>query len=129
MRLNPLWLGTTGPRTGGTHEQLVCFVDLLLALLPSEFHHGDCIGWDAETHDLVREHLPECRIVVHPPADPKLRAYKDGDLILPPLTYHDRNRAIVASVHIMCAPKLGGGSGTNWTKAHTRARDKGMVEL
>jgi hypothetical protein len=66
-----------------------------------ELHHGDCIGSDANVHEMVFE--MGWRIVVHPPTDPKKRAWvartKFWDPLrcatVPELPYLDRNKAIV----------------------------------
>jgi hypothetical protein len=65
---------------------------------PFEFHHGDCVGWDAESHELIRKGFPEVRIVVHPPLEWKFRAGCAGDEVRKPLSYLARNRQIVKSV-------------------------------
>jgi hypothetical protein len=58
-------------------------------------HHGDCVGVDADMHDLVRSNLPDVRIVVHPPSVDAARAFKDGDASRASTPYLIRNRAIV----------------------------------
>ena len=77
-----------------------------------EFHHGDCIGADAQAHEIVFElrqtKLFEVRRVLHPPEDPKKRAFKSisditGDVILEPLPYLVRNFNIVKATDVLIA--------------------------
>lgn len=89
------------------------------------FHHGDCVGADAEAHLLALE--TGWDVVVHPPEDPKERAWcasSDeselanavhegmgyGDELavveLPPRPYLDRNTDIVVeSAMLVACPK------------------------
>jgi hypothetical protein len=110
MYNNELVLGFTGTRSGMTDAQKNVFRRVILELKPTEFHHGDCVGADAEAHDIVRELLPECRIVVHPPNKNELRAFKQGDLILKEDGYLSRNRSIVLLSTILI--------GTPWEETH-----------
>ena len=75
-----------------------------------EIHHGDCIGADAEFHDLCLQSWPAAsvRVVLHPPTVATKRAFKEspGQTDLDPLPYLQRNHAIVDSVDAMLgAPK------------------------
>jgi hypothetical protein len=67
-------LGFTGTQKGMTDRQISSITQLLLKLRPTEWHHGDCIGADDESHMIARS-IGTPRIVVHPPVDPKKRAY------------------------------------------------------
>lgn len=96
-------LGFTGSRHGMSDSQEEQFALLVAEIQPSEFHHGDCIGADAQAHDIVRLFCPETFIVVHPPESDYLRAYKNGDKILPCLPYLNRDRKIVESVDCLLA--------------------------
>lgn len=59
-------------------------------------HHGDCIGADAQFHDMVRIRGGS-RIVIHPPIDEEHRAFCVGaNLCLEPLKHMQRNKQIVA---------------------------------
>lgn len=66
-----------------------------------EFHHGDCVGADAEAHDFVRELAPKCTIVGHPPNIDRYRAFKQCDVLWPCKPYLVRDRDIV-----VCADRL-----------------------
>lgn len=96
-------LGFTGTKLGMSEVQKSVIKDLLIFLQPTEFHHGDCTGADAEVHDLVRLLFPKCKIVIHPPIESRLRAFKKGDEIRAILPYMVRNRNIVQSTDDMIA--------------------------
>lgn len=69
----------------------------------NEFHHGDCVGADAEAHEIAGDFLLPVRRVIHPPTDPKFRAFCDGEEVLPEKDYLERNRDIVDWVQLMVA--------------------------
>lgn len=97
-------VGFTGTRKGMSSRQKEELFDLLQS--GTIFHHGDCVGADAEAHATAR--ALGCPVVVHPPTDPKARAFCNGDdvTILDPLPYLARNREIVKSVELLiAAPK------------------------
>jgi len=66
-----------------------------------EFHHGDCRGADEEAHDIAKAFA--LSIVVHPPEDPKARAFCVGDEVRPPRPYLKRNADIVAAADVLIA--------------------------
>jgi hypothetical protein len=68
-----------------------------------ELHHGDCIGADAEADAIARK--LGLAIVVHPPTDPKKRAFcsQPGDRTHAPLPYLVRNHAIVEACNLLIA--------------------------
>jgi hypothetical protein len=68
------------------------------------FHHGDCIGVDAQAHDIALEF--DLRVHIHPPVGRRLRAFCQGaHLISPPKPQMDRNRDIVVeSDHLIVVP-------------------------
>lgn len=87
-----------------TQHDALCAMLLCLSPL-EEFHHGDCVGVDADAHAIVDDLIPRVFIIVHPPTDPRLRAFcmpTIGD-ILAPLPYLDRNKAIVEAVDLLIA--------------------------
>lgn len=99
-------IGFTGSRLGMSQHQKEQFVLKMQELGPTEFHHGDCEGADAEAHDLVREFFPEVWIVVYPPKSDYRRAFKQGDEFKPPESYLKRDKNIVmATEHLFGAPK------------------------
>jgi hypothetical protein len=105
-------LGFTGTQLGMSEHQAREFAALVLRLQPTEFHHGDCIGADAEAHDIVRRISPATHIVVHPPINPDKRAFRvatssraarPGDVVLQPKEYLERNHAIVDATDLLVA--------------------------
>lgn len=103
-----------------TQEQKMRFVRLLVELNPCEFHHGDCVGSDAQAHTIVRgvmmvggavlkddpRTVGNCKIVVHPPIIRTHRAYCPGDETRFEKEYLIRNRRIVIETDIVvAAPK------------------------
>ena len=95
--------GFTGSRKGMTEEQKSRLQQLLSMLKIKEFHHGDCVGADETAHNVVREVLPECPVVVHPPDIKKLRAFCKGDSEKFPLPYQERNQHIVDASDVLLA--------------------------
>ena len=93
-------IGFTGTRRGMTAEQKTVLRSLLQAA-GGEFHHGDCIGADAEAHDIAQANGLEP--VIHPPTDPKQRARKEAKRILAPLPYLRRNKEIVRETELLIA--------------------------
>lgn len=120
-----LHVGFTGTRHGFMPRQREAFLDSINGLIgawgsPDKlvFHHGDCIGADAQAHAMARElGIP---VVVHPPINPKTRAFCTGyaDIWIEK-EYHERDTDIVLSSHTMYAvPETRyelPGSGTWWT--------------
>ena len=72
-------IGLTGTREGMTEQQKRSLIQLLAEYRPTEFHHGDCVGADAEAHTIVQQHCTTARIVIHPPTNPAMRAFCHGD--------------------------------------------------
>jgi hypothetical protein len=52
-------VGFTGTRKGMTPQQRVAFAELVITLRPTQAHHGDCVGADAEFHH-------GCKALVNP---------------------------------------------------------------
>ena len=99
-------VGFTGSREGMSQHQKEQFVLKMFELLPTEFHHGDCEGADAEAHDIVREFLPNVKIVIHPPENRVKRANMKGDEYRKPDMYLNRNKHIVDETEFLfAAPK------------------------
>lgn len=122
-------LGFSGTRSGMTPAQLGMFCRLLGQLNPREVHHGDCTGADYQCHWSVRQQLPGCRIVIHPPQNGKHRAWCEGDAVLEPRPYLVRNDAIrdVSDVVITCPLQVEEqfrGSGTWAMMRHSKQVNK-----
>ena len=104
-------VGFTGTKRGMTDSQKIEFKKWIRDQQPRLFHHGDCVGADAEAHDIVWDMIHEeglnCSIVIHPPIDEKFRAFKGENqgfiTILPPTSYLSRNKAIVRAASILAA--------------------------
>lgn len=105
-------VGVTGSRQGMEYWQKRKFQRYLLHFKFIEFHHGDCIGVDEETHDVVRQRDPNIPIIIHPPLNSHYRAYcghLGGNLvdhktiILPEAEYIQRNHNIVDACDILIA--------------------------
>lgn len=88
-------VGFTATREGLRSNQLRKLREILtdLRAIHDTFRHGDCVGGDESGHHLAVE--LGYRVVIHPPANPKLRAFMVADETLEPLPYLERNRVIV----------------------------------
>lgn len=98
-------IGFTGTREGLTGPQHLSLRRVLSALLSSPadtFHHGDCIGADAQAHDTTRN-VSHARIIGHPPDKSVIRAFKGCDILRAELPYLVRNRNIVDATDEMVA--------------------------
>jgi len=108
-------LGFTGTREELTEKQIRSLTKLLKKMNSKydfcEFHHGDCIGADAKSHEIIIKNKIFQKIIIHPPTNSKLRAYtyiefpSDRDSlevhILGEKEYLDRNKDIVDSCEIL----------------------------
>ncbi len=69
------------------------------------FHHGDCMGADANAHDIVQNikyTFPFVVLIyVHPPLDGRKRAYRQGDFMMPTKPYIERNHDIVDACSLL----------------------------
>jgi hypothetical protein len=94
------------------------------------FHHGDCVGGDAQAHDLAR--MLGLWIVTHPPVNPGLRAFREGGESRPPKPYLARNADIVQQTDLLLAAPAGPEtprSGTWWTIRYAHSLNKRVVIL
>ncbi len=86
--------GFTGTRYGMTEAQQDALRNYL-AGSSGEFHHGDCVGADAQAHDIA----DECGygIIIHPPKDYQHRAWREvpRHMMKPEQSHFARNRDIV----------------------------------
>jgi len=112
-------IGFSGTRTGLTDRQFVVVertLEYFYAPDYNVFHHGDCIGADAQAHVIAKKLGYD--IVIHPPINPNQRAYMgDAADVKTPKEYLQRNKEIVLdSVLMVLAPgqmnELPKGSGT-----------------
>jgi len=102
---NVMKIGITGTRKGMTDKQKIMVRSAFTIWDLTEFHHGDCIGADAEAGDIAVLH--NALVHIHPPIDPKYRAFCSGDVIYPEKLYLDRDKDIVNSVSYMLATPKG----------------------
>jgi hypothetical protein len=128
---NKFSLGITGTRNGTNDKQHLTLAAIVGFLMPDEAHHGDCVGVDAEFHDLIRE-LTRAIIIVHPPSNPKKRAWKKGDFILKEKPFMVRDDDIIDESDLMIAvpfqfEEQGKGSGTWAVIRHTRKARKPLI--
>jgi hypothetical protein len=123
-------LGFTGTQNGMNEFQRKKFNEFIQQFDPDELHHGDCIGADLDAHyAFINYHIKtdtkDRTIVIHPPDNPKKRAFADRltkyNFIRDKLinckhnitleirnidSYRDRNEQIVkASDIVIAAPK------------------------
>lgn len=121
-------VGFTGTQLGMSQQQKEQFVLLLQDMGMTEFHHGDCIGADAEAHDIVREFFPDVKIVGHLPKYKNKQAFKICNEYRDPLDYLVRDRNIVNETEFLfSAPKTDEEelrSGTWTTIRHSRKMGK-----
>jgi len=99
-------VGFTGTQEGMTVSQFVSFKKVAGGFQNLEYHHGDCIGSDKQSHDIICKSFPSTWIVIHPPSNPKKRAFCKGDETRPESPYLVRNRDIVNSTkRLIATPK------------------------
>jgi len=101
-------IGFTGTRKGITEYQFNRLMERLGDIMDNakegeivEFHHGDCVGADAQAAEMA--HSVGMRIVSHPPFLSVRRAYAHSDETLPVKGYKARNRDIVNVCDILLA--------------------------
>lgn len=100
--------GFSGTQDGMTEAQLVAVASLVVVYARDfkigTWHIGDCVGADAEMHEIVTRlgfHTEG-----HPPTDPKKRAFLKYDLLWPEYPYLERNQHIVdRAARMIFAPK------------------------
>ncbi len=116
-------VGYTGTRVGMSPEQFANVTAIVLSLARVGHstvlaHHGDCVGGDAQFHEIVRARAPRGgHITIHPGpvSDVANQAGCVGDERRSPKSHLRRNDDIVDEAHLMIAapldemtPSLGG---------------------
>lgn len=119
--------GTQNGMTGRQKEQLKNYIKYLSQYHPAlHAHHGDCIGADAEFHDIMEKYAD--MIVIHPPDNLIKRAFKKGTANCVALPYLKRNRQIVDMCDVLLAAPKGFTevvrSGTWATVRYARKKNK-----
>ncbi len=94
-------VGFTGTQKGMTPQQALAFRRLLFLFEWNEFHHGDCIGADAQAHDVAVER--GMVTIAHPPEIDTKRAWMLTDATRVARPYLDRNKDIVNETSYMIA--------------------------
>jgi hypothetical protein len=96
-------VGFTGTQRGLTITQLGVLYTHLKSYFPTSylgfFHHGDCVGADAEAAKLARG--IGYKLYCHPPTNNVKRAFVECDYYDPPRPYLIRNRVIVAECDLL----------------------------
>lgn len=88
----------TGTRSGMKPEQKNSVKNWLKQLRPHLVIHGDCIGADAEFHDIVRELFTadECKIAAYPVLGTLCASkHEDADEVIVCKKHIERNRKMV----------------------------------
>ncbi len=108
-------IGFTGTRQGWNERQERQFREIIEAFIPTEFHHGDCVGADKRAHDVIWEirnyKYPYMKIIIHPPDKDIHRAFCRidvirGDDLMGELPYLLRNENIVSATDLLIAVPL-----------------------
>lgn len=126
-------LGFTGTQQGMSKTQRTMLLAYLRSNKISEFHHGDCIGADAQADVYAR--IDAHPIHIHPPIVKTKRAfcYVEGDVEYPAKEYLARNRDIVDMTDVLIAAPKGDEeelrSGTWATVRYARKRGKTVIVL
>ena len=100
-------VGITGTRMGMNEHQFAGVQELLTKLYEAgaEFHHGDCVGVDAEAAVLAKE--LGYKIIGHPgPGEDGLRAFVECDESKEPASHFKRNRTIVDECDVLIVVPL-----------------------
>jgi|SRR5690606_15987962 len=100
-------IGITGSRDGLSGTQQVAVLWRLALIDPGTtwFHHGDCVGVDAQIHEMLTEHGHYNWIEVHPPSSPRFRAFCAANVIHAGKPYLKRDLDIVkASEEVWAFP-------------------------
>lgn len=126
--------GFTGTQHGMEIQQSRMFLHVLRWLRPTGWHHGDCVGSDAESHRFVQDRSPTTELHVHPPNKVKKRAYCLGDVLHARKDYLPRNDDIVQlSDYLVATPrgpeKDNPRSGTWYTIRQARRTNKPIIIL
>jgi len=122
-------VGFTGTQNGMTDDQKAMVKHLLLIIEGCEFHHGDCIGSDAESAAMAKE--LGYTVMSHPPTNNSKRAYFNSDYEELPKAYLARNHDIVEETEILIATPMTAEkqlrSGTWSTIRYAQKRSRKLV--
>jgi len=97
-------VGFTGTKNGMNPKQAKEFIRLIKDIEMHQFHHGKCIGADAEAHGIISAFRKDCKIIIHPPINTVAEAKIYGNHEeLPRKPYLSRNRDIVDACDVLIA--------------------------
>lgn len=97
--------GFTGTRKGMTVPQREQLQSIFAELKRIVLHHGDCVGADEQAHRLAK--AQGFYVALHPPTNPRSRAFCEADEVYDTLPYVVRNHKIVEmSDQLLAAPRL-----------------------
>lgn len=102
-------VGFTGTREGMSDRQAQALFYVLSGMLPSEVHHGDCVGADAEAFEMAKR--LGITTVAHPPLAAIHRAHTESDRMWAPAEYLVRDRDIVHAIDLLIGAPLGAPKG------------------
>lgn len=130
-------IGFTGTQKGMTLNQKRAFVELIRAFDAKTgiyFHHGCCVGADAEAHGLVLKIVGKDCIVLHPPKNSAKEAACEGfGQRRERKDYLDRNHDIVDECTLLIAApeelKEERRSGTWATVRYARKKEVPVIVL
>lgn len=95
-------IGLTATQLGGNKKQVATLETILSADVC--LHHGDCIGGDAQAHQIMLELHGPSHIIVYPPENDSKRSFCKGySYRHEPKPYLERNKDIVRQCHILVA--------------------------
>lgn len=125
-----LHIGFTGTQHGLTNGQHAALEAHMKRLRETHteacLHHGDCIGADAEAHEIATRLGFEREI--HPPTSSSKRVFCEGNRTHEPKAYLDRNHDIVDACSLLLATPSGPveqrRSGTWATVRYARKKGK-----
>lgn len=92
-------VGFTGTQRGLARPQLENLQWVLQGLNGRTFHHGDCVGGDAQAHRVAR--ALGYRVVLHAPENPMKRAFCEADEVRAEAPYLVRNKNIVKAADVL----------------------------
>jgi hypothetical protein len=127
-------VGFTGTRDGMTRAQIVALNGWWEMLSVEEFHHGGCVGADADAVACALN-FTRARITAHPGDIQNLTSWKaveDSDVALPAKPCLERNRDIVDAADVLVACPKGEEeqrSGTWATVRYARRRGKRIIRI
>lgn len=125
-------VGFSGSREGmnpNQRKKLVAILTLVRVVdQESTLHHGDCIGADAEAHDIAAG--LGFSICIHPPRNPQLRAHRKpvgSGTTFEPEEYLTRNRNIIFHCPMLIACPRDDSRGGTWYTIRKAAKQKRHV--